>query len=99
MTEVLLVTHRLGQNSTPGCDQNKANFNTDARNNAASRGSHRALAIPQSFLHTPSDANPACDDPLVLYLEKGTVHERWEVGYQLRAKMFCIVILAAASNY
>ena len=28
-----------------------------------------------------------------------TVHERWEVGYQLRAKMFCIVILAAASNY
>ena len=29
--------------------------------NAASRGGHRALAIPQSFLHTPSDANPACD--------------------------------------
>ena len=33
--------------------------------NAASRGGHRALAIPQSFLHTrsntPSDASPACD--------------------------------------
>ena len=29
--------------------------------NAASRGGHRALAIPQSFLHTPSDSNPACD--------------------------------------
>ena len=29
--------------------------------NAASRGGHRALAIPQSFLHTPSDANPACE--------------------------------------
>ena len=55
------VTHRLAQNSTPGCDQNKANFNSDARKNAASRGGHRALAIPQSFLHTPSDANPACD--------------------------------------
>ena len=33
--------------------------------NAASRGGHRALAIPQSFLNTrsstPSDPNPACD--------------------------------------
>ena len=33
-------------------------------NNAAARGGHRALAIPQSFLHTPSDANPACDVPV-----------------------------------
>ena len=38
--------------------KNKANFNTDGRKNAASRGGHRALAIPQSFLHTPSDASP-----------------------------------------
>ena len=28
---------------------------------AASRDGHRALAIPQSFLHTPSDSNPACE--------------------------------------
>ena len=42
----------------PDVIKNKANFNTDGGKNAASRGGHRALAIPQSFLHTPSDANP-----------------------------------------
>ena len=36
--------------------------------NAVSRGGHRTLAIPQSFLHTPGDSNPACDtqaDPIL----------------------------------
>ena len=45
--------------------------------NAASRGGHRALAIPQSFLHTPSDANPACDSPGWVIL----IHAKSSAGF------------------
>ena len=43
--------------------------------NAASRGGHRALAIPQSFLRTPSDANPACDISVHLMVVFGFMHK------------------------
>ena len=35
--------HRLAQHSTQRCHQNKANFNTDGRKNAATRGGQRAI--------------------------------------------------------
>ena len=53
--ESISVNHRMGQIQRTAVDhQNTANFNTDARNNAATRGGHRVLVISQSFL----DAQP-----------------------------------------